>query len=103
TSVPVQLNIPLADALVAEPRLKELVDTDPKVREVFETAQALEKSPRHASTHAAGVVISQDPLTEHVPLYKGTKETDEVVTHIPLGDVETVCLVKCDFLWLKPL
>jgi len=101
--VPDQLNITLADALAAEPRLKELVDTDPKVREVFETAQALEKSPRHASTHAAGVVISQDPLTEHVPLYKGTKETDEVVTQFPMGDVEKVGLVKFDFLGLKTL
>ena len=101
--VPDQLNITLDDALEAEPRLKELVDTDPKIREVFETARALEYSPRHASTHAAGVVISQDPLTAHVPLYKGTKEGDEVVTQFPMGDVERVGLVKFDFLGLKTL
>jgi len=101
--VPDQLNITLDEALKAEPRLKELVDTDAKIREVFETACALEKSPRHAATHAAGVVISQDPLNAHVPLYKGTKETDEIVTQFPMGDVEKVGLVKFDFLGLKTL
>ena len=101
--VPDQLNITLDEALAAEPRLKELVDTDPKIREVFETAQALEKSPRHAATHAAGVVISQDPLTAHVPLYKGAKEGDEIVTQFPMGDVERVGLVKFDFLGLTTL
>jgi len=79
------------------------VDTDAKIREVFETARALEKSPRHASTHAAGVVISQDPLTAHVPLYRGAKEGDEIVTQFPMGDVERVGLVKFDFLGLKTL
>jgi DNA polymerase-3 subunit alpha len=101
--VPDQLNITLDDALEAEPRLKELVETDPKVRTVFETARALEKSPRHASTHAAGVVISHDPLTNYVPLFKGAKDTDEVVTQFPMADVEKVGLVKFDFLGLKTL
>jgi DNA polymerase-3 subunit alpha len=101
--VPDQLNITLDDALEAEPRLKELVETDLKIRDVFETARALEYSPRHASTHAAGVVISPDPLTEHVPLYKGAKDIDEVVTQFPMGDVEKVGLVKFDFLGLKTL
>src|SRR5207245_4259313 len=87
----------------AAPRLNELADTDPKIREVFETARALEKSPRHASTHAAGVVIAHDPLTAHVPLYKGSKETDEIVTQYPMGDVEKVGLVKFDLLGLKTL
>ncbi len=101
--VPDQLNITLAEALEAEPRLKELVETDARIRDVFETACALEKSPRHAATHAAGVVISQDPLTAHVPLYKGAKEGDEIVTQFPMGDVEKVGLVKFDFLGLKTL
>ena len=101
--VPDQLNITLDDALEAEPRLKDLVESDPKVRTIFETARALEKSPRHASTHAAGVVISHDPLTNYVPLFKGSKETDEVVTQFPMGDVEKVGLVKFDFLGLKTL
>src|SRR5205809_603335 len=101
--VPDQLNITLDEALEAEPRLKDLVQSDPKVRTVFETARALENSPRHASTHAAGVVISHDPLTRHVPLFKGAKDTDEVVTQFPMGDVEKVGLVKFDFLGLKTL
>src|SRR5437899_12659545 len=88
--VPDHLHSTLDHALEAEPRVKELVDTDPKIRDVFETARALEHSPRHASTHAAGVVISHDPLAAHVPLYKGSKETDEVVTQFPMGDVEKV-------------
>jgi DNA polymerase-3 subunit alpha len=101
--IPDQLNITLDDALQAEPRLKEIVESDPKVRTVFETARALENSPRHASTHAAGVVISHDPLTSHVPLFKGAKSTDEVVTQFPMGDVEKIGLVKFDFLGLKTL
>src|SRR5438874_2179819 len=101
--VPDQLHITLDEALQSEPRLRELVDTDPKIREVFETARALEHSPRHASTHAAGVVISHEPLTAHVPLYKGAKETDEIVTQFPMGDVEKVGLVKFDLLGLKTL
>ena len=79
------------------------METDPKVRTVFETARALENSPRHASTHAAGVVISHDRLTSHVPLFKGAKSTDEVVTQFPMGDVEKIGLVKFDFLGLKTL
>jgi DNA polymerase III subunit alpha len=101
--VPDQLNITLDEALETEPRLKEIVESDPKVRTVFETARALENSPRHASTHAAGVVISHDRLTSHVPLFKGAKPTDEVVTQFPMGDVEKVGLVKFDFLGLKTL
>ncbi|WP_447972429.1 DNA polymerase III subunit alpha [Nitrospira sp. Kam-Ns4a] len=101
--VPEQLNITLDEALETEPRLRDLVNSDPKVREVFQVARALEGSPRHASTHAAGVVISKEPLTSHVPLYKGSKETDEVVTQFPMGDVEKVGLVKFDFLGLKTL
>ncbi len=69
--VPNQLNITLEQALETEPRLRELVDTDPKVRELMTVARSLEGLARHASTHAAGVVISEGPLTDHVPLYKG--------------------------------
>jgi DNA polymerase-3 subunit alpha len=101
--IPDQLNITLDEALEAEPRLKELVETDSKVRTVIDTARALEKSPRHASTHAAGVVISHEPLTNYVPLFKGAKDTDEIVTQFPMGDVEKVGLVKFDFLGLKTL
>ncbi len=99
--VPNQLNITLKQALDAEPRLRELVETDPKVRELMTIAQSLEGLARHASTHAAGVVISEGPLTDHVPLYKGAN--DEIVTQYSMGDVEKIGLVKFDFLGLKTL
>jgi len=99
--VPNQLNITLEQALNTEPRLRELVETDPKVRELMTIAQSLEGLARHASTHAAGVVISEGLLTDHVPLYKGAN--DEIVTQYSMGDVEKIGLVKFDFLGLKTL
>ncbi|BCA53584.1 DNA polymerase III alpha subunit [Nitrospira sp. KM1] len=99
--VPTQLNITLQQALDTEPRLRELVETDIKVRELMTIAQSLEGLARHASTHAAGVVISEGPLTDHVPLYKGAN--DEIVTQYSMGDVEKIGLVKFDFLGLKTL
>ncbi|HEY6085648.1 MAG TPA: DNA polymerase III subunit alpha, partial [Nitrospira sp.] len=99
--VPNQLNITLQQALDTEPRLRELVETDVKVKELMTIAQSLEGLARHASTHAAGVVISEGPLTDHVPLYKGAN--DEIVTQYSMGDVEKIGLVKFDFLGLKTL
>jgi DNA polymerase-3 subunit alpha len=99
--VPNQLNITLQQALDTEPRLRELVETDVKVKELMTIAQSLEGLARHASTHAAGVVISEEPLTDHVPLYKGAN--DEIVTQYSMGDVEKIGLVKFDFLGLKTL
>ncbi len=99
--VPTQLNITLDDALLQEPRLQELTETDPKIGELMATARALEGLARHASTHAAGVVISDEPLTNHVPLYKGAN--DEITTQYSMGDVEKIGLVKFDFLGLKTL
>ncbi|HEY5627637.1 MAG TPA: DNA polymerase III subunit alpha, partial [Nitrospira sp.] len=99
--IPNQLNMTLQQALELEPRLRELVDTDAKVKELMTVAQSLEGLARHASTHAAGVVISEEPLTNHVPLYKGAN--DEIVTQYSMGDVEKIGLVKFDFLGLKTL
>ncbi len=99
--IPNQLNITLQQAVETEPRLRELMDTDPKVKELMANAQSLEGLARHASTHAAGVVISEGPLTDHVPLYKGAN--DEIVTQYSMGDVEKIGLVKFDFLGLKTL
>ncbi|HXV67687.1 MAG TPA: DNA polymerase III subunit alpha [Nitrospira sp.] len=99
--VPNQLNITLQQALDTEPRLRELVETNDKVKELMGIAQSLEGLARHASTHAAGVVISEGPLTDHVPLYKGAN--DEIVTQYSMGDVEKIGLVKFDFLGLKTL
>lgn len=99
--VPTQLNITLKDALQQEPRLQELVDGEPGMKELMDTAMALEGLARHASTHAAGVVISQKPLMEHVPLYKTSN--GDVVTQYTMTDLEKVGLVKFDFLGLKTL
>ncbi len=99
--VPSQLNITLKEALAQEPRLRELVNGDARMKELMTTAQALEGLARHASTHAAGMVISNQPLTDLVPLYKTSK--DEIVTQYSMTDVEKVGLVKFDFLGLKTL
>src|SRR5215217_2293432 len=99
--VPNQLNMTLQQALELEPKLRELVETDAKIAELMKVAQSLEGLARHASTHAAGVVISEEPLTDHVPLYKGAN--DEIVTQYTMGDVEKIGLVKFDFLGLKTL
>ncbi|MEE9543820.1 MAG: DNA polymerase III subunit alpha, partial [Thermodesulfobacteriota bacterium] len=100
--VPVQLNITIAQALAQEPKLKALAKDDARVGELIEVATALEGLPRHASTHAAGVVISNKALVEYLPLYKGPKE-NIITTQYPMKDVENIGLVKFDFLGLKTL
>ncbi len=99
--IPETLGITLEKALQAEPRLRELVETDEKVRELISIAMALEGLPRHSSTHAAGVVISDAPITNYCPLMKG--EEDEIVTQFDMKAVERVGLIKFDFLGLKTL
>jgi len=100
--VPPTLNITIEEALEAEPRLKALAAEDTRVDGLMDVAVALEGLPRHASTHAAGVVISNMPLVEYLPLYKSPKE-DVVTTQFPMKDVEKIGLVKFDFLGLKTL
>ena len=99
--VPNTLNITLDEAIKAEPRLTETMNTAPKLKEVVEFAKALEGQVRHASTHAAGVVISGEPLTDYVPLFRGSN--GEVVTQYAKDDLEAVGLVKFDFLGLRTL
>jgi DNA polymerase III subunit alpha len=99
--IPLTLGITLAEALEQEPQLSAMVAKDPRVAQLMETAQALEGFPRHASTHAAGVVISDQPLTNFLPLYRGTKE--EIVTQFDMKGVEKIGLIKFDFLGLKTL
>ncbi len=100
--VPNQLNITIDEALEQEPRLMKLTQDDARVKELIDVARALEGLPRHASTHAAGVVISNRPLIEYLPLYKGQKE-NIITTQYPMKDVEKIGLVKFDFLGLKTL
>ncbi len=99
--VPNTLNITLDEALAQEPKFGEEIKNNPKIGELIEMAKQLEGLSRHASTHAAGVVISDAPLTEHVPLYRGSK--GETVTQYPMGDIEKIGLIKFDFLGLRTL
>jgi len=99
--VPNKLNITLEEAIQQESRLKELEEKDLKVKELLAISRSLEGLPRHASTHAAGVVISDRPLDEYMPLYRGAN--GEVVTQYDMKSVEDVGLIKFDFLGLKTL
>jgi DNA polymerase-3 subunit alpha len=99
--VPGELGITLEKALDKEPRLTERMEADEQVRRLVDTARALEGLPRHASTHAAGVVIGDVPLNQVVPLYRGPKE--ETVTQYDMKCVEKAGLIKFDFLGLRTL
>src|ERR1700723_3123151 len=99
--IPATLNIELEDALKQTPQLESLRKTDERVKELVEVALRLEGLTRHASTHAAGVVISPQPLTEIVPLYKSTK--DEIATQYDMNALGRIGLLKMDFLGLTTL
>jgi DNA polymerase-3 subunit alpha len=90
----------IEEALGVEPKLKALVDTDPRVKELIFQAKKLEGLTRHAGMHAAGVVISEGPLDTHVPCFKSEQT---IVTQYDKDDVEAAGLVKFDFLGLKTL
>jgi DNA polymerase-3 subunit alpha len=100
--VPNILNITLDDALSKSPPLAEAVRSRPEVKELWEVAKSLEGLTRHASTHAAGVVISDEPLMEHIPLYKDPKRP-ELITGYAMGPIEKIGLLKMDFLGLRTL
>jgi len=95
------LNITLDDAIKAEPRLRELIEADQRVAKLIEIAKSLEGLNRHSSTHAAGMVISNRPLMDYMPLTRGQK--GEVVTQFDMKGVEKLGLIKFDFLGLKTL
>ncbi|MGH9431617.1 MAG: DNA polymerase III subunit alpha [Terriglobia bacterium] len=99
--VPNVLNITLEEAVGRSPELKQMKESDPRVADLLEVATSLEGLARHASTHAAGVVISPQPLQEIVPLYKSNK--DEVTTQYAMDDLEKIGLLKMDFLGLTTL
>jgi len=102
--VPAELNITLAAALEREPELKRLVAAEPDIGKLYDVALSLEGLIRHASTHAAGVVISDTPLTEHVPIYRARgDEAEPITTQYSMGAVEKVGLLKMDFLGLRTL
>ncbi len=88
-------------AIKEEPQIKDLYQKDDRVRELLDNAMVLEGLARHASTHAAGIVISNKHLTEYLPLYKG--QHDETVTQYDMRVIEKIGLIKIDFLGLETL
>lgn len=99
--IPAQLGINIRRAMEATPELKALYETKPKTRELLDMAMKVEGMPRHASTHAAGVVISRDPLTDAVPLQEGSEGT--ALTQYSMENLESIGLLKMDFLGLRTL
>jgi DNA polymerase-3 subunit alpha len=99
--VPNELNITLEDALKTAPQLRAQVEREPRVKDLMEVAERLEGLARHASTHAAGVVISPRPLKEILPLYRMGEE--QVTTQYDMKALERLGLLKMDFLGLATL
>ncbi len=98
--VPNELNITIDRALKRSVDFKALYDSDDEARELIEMARKIEGMPRHASTHAAGVVITHDPVETYVPL---AKNDEAVVTQFPMTTLEELGLLKMDFLGLRTL
>ena len=98
--VPNTLHITLKEALEVSPKLKEMYDGDERVKRLIDTAQALEGMPRNTSTHAAGVVITADPVCTYVPL---SRNDDTIVTQYTMTTIEELGLLKMDFLGLRNL
>ena len=99
--VPPELHVTIEKALNDAAELKEIYDQKPEVRKLIDTAAALEGMPRHASTHAAAVVITKDPLTDYLPLYKASD--GPVTTQFAKDTVEELGLLKMDLLGLRTL
>ena len=94
------LHITLKDALNVSPKLKAMYDGDERVRQLIDTAMSLEGMPRNTSTHAAGVVITADPVSTYVPL---SRNDDTIVTQYTMTTIEELGLLKMDFLGLRNL
>lgn len=99
--IPDELGIELQEAIDKEPKLKDLEDNDPKIRRILQISKKLEGLYRHASIHAAGVIITNEPLVTYCPLYKG-REGEQVV-QFDKDFSEKIGLIKFDFLGLKTL
>ena len=98
--VPNTPHITLKEAMETSPKLKQLYDTDARIKNLIETAMSLEGMPRNASTHAAGVVITADPVCSYVPL---SRNDDTIVTQYTMTTIEELGLLKMDFLGLRNL
>ena len=98
--VPTTLHITLKEALEVSPKLKEMYDTDERMKLLIDTAMSLEGMPRNTSTHAAGVVITADPVSSYVPL---SRNEGTIVTQYTMTTIEELGLLKMDFLGLRNL
>src|SRR5438128_811017 len=99
--IPPVLDMTLDKALEESETLRQMEQSDPKVKELLSVAKRLEGMTRHASVHAAGVVIAPQAITEFAPLYKGAH--DEIVTQWTMKDIDRMGLLKIDFLGLSTL
>lgn len=100
--IPEQLKISLKEALEQEPRLQEMIDNNPQIKHLFDIAFRLEGKTRHASKHAAGIVITPQPVDEMLPIYIPPK-TDELVAQYAMTELESIGFLKIDLLGLKNL
>ncbi len=98
--IPFEIKITIDKALELNPKLKEFYENDEKIKYLIDMARKLEGIPRHSSTHAAGVVISKDPVDEYVPL---AINEEMPITQFAMGTVEELGLLKMDFLGLRTL
>ena len=98
--VPNTLHITLEDAVATSPKLKEMYDSDERVKTLIDMAKRLEGMPRNTSTHAAGVVITAEPVCSYVPL---SRNDDTIVTQYTMTTIEELGLLKMDFLGLRNL
>lgn len=98
--IPRELNVTIESALKSSPELVEMYNSDKEVKTLVDTAKTVEGMPRHASTHAAGVVITRDPIDTYVPL---ALNDNAVVTQFTMTTLEELGLLKIDFLGLRYL
>lgn len=98
--IPRSLGMTIEKALCESEELKELYDGDERIKELVDTARDVEGMPRHASTHAAGIVITDRPVSDYVPL---ARNDESVVTQFTMTTIEELGLLKMDFLGLRTL
>lgn len=99
--IPDKLGVTLTESLEIEPRLREMMETNPTVGTLMDLALKVEGMVRHAGIHAAGVIIADGSLTDHAPMYRGA--ADENVVQFDMKHAEKIGLIKFDFLGLKTL
>lgn len=99
-AIPFEINITIEKALKMSPDLRSLYESDEEVKNLLDISKSLEAMPRHASTHAAGVVITKDPVMDYVALYKAD---DNITTQFTMTTLEELGLLKMDFLGLRTL